>query len=387
MPKNTRLRGRLRITLIAISVCFGTGVVIATYSFKRKARGTGEDSSPAIAVVADTTRSAFLASELPHLRDILTWKFYVTNKSFAPLRFSLESPSCGCLSFDRDGQVQAVSEPWVITPGGKSSVDLHMRRPIAPVSQSQSFNLIARDEQLGDVKFSERLNATLRVFNDLVVRPASLHFVYDGESTTPRTLSLTIETHTAMIAPSVPLTLAYSKELTHLLETKVEPGTDVKEVSPRIWRTHYAVRITPKEQGLLPRDLDGRTYSLNVSMDKPDHSGKVEVSVPITFEDAQRLDSVGSLDFGSITLGDTVSRSLVIRTRDQGELSIEKTEVQDGEGVSAVISQNRPSTFALLTATFVGNDVGHHEGKIGISPAGSRYKHHVVSYRVRVLPK
>lgn len=147
----------------------------------------------AVHVESRPSRSSFLLSETQPVR---VQEFLLSNTTNRILTARIESPSCGCLRFLKDGLTIEKSEAWSVPPGTTISLGLVIPLRKAIGSYLMSFELVIQ-ESSGGVVYHERLETRTEVVPDVVCIPPALHFTADSPMATFRLEHITLD------APSV----------------------------------------------------------------------------------------------------------------------------------------------------------------------------------------
>jgi hypothetical protein len=250
---------------------------------------------------------------------------------------------------------------------------------------SQSAVLLVRCAE-GNEAVRKRLKADVVVYEDLKVEPSVARVACSSESRSDFFFTSVVSLHSHSSArPVDPVRIDLPDSLHEILKVGTE-FAETREIFPGLWRHSWNLNgeVDRKMLPDLNRNIVGNMV-VSLSADNSTNS----VSVPVIVYDSHKLETVRTLCFGEIVIGQEKTLPFVVRALDTKPFLLSKLQ-ESISGQFAEIritgSAQKMATSLELKASITGLRLGYVEGILTLKTEGQTHAPTEISYSANIVP-
>jgi hypothetical protein len=316
-------------------------------------------------------------------------RFEVRNATSRHLQCTLDSASCGCISFRRDGRAVEVNQPWELRPGESSRVEV--RSSVRTTGETvRSFDLVAVDTKHATAAVRRRVEAVSRVLKDVTSSPSAVTLTVDDRLAAAASTELFIETITrgSLAHPDFPA-VRFSPPFDTSLSAHVINQVAVESLPGGFIRRRY--RVVVALHGDIPEEPMAQP-ELYVDVEPPAtearHDNATTLRVPVVVQDVRELRSVRHVDFGDIVVGGTATRRFAVIAHRSGQpIALQLRAIATGSGatIEATHEQTQSGRHISVIASAAAISCGLHTGSITVESITNEHNPLTIPWRARVV--
>lgn len=303
--------------------------------------------------------------------------FTLRNVGAGELQLVLKSASCGCMGFEVGDQPIAVGSHFCLAAFATSVFTA--RFPL-----SGSAGAIARTFDIGELNGAaaspRRLIARIETHNDLVVDPPMIRCVLRGGSPTTAGFSLKITVCTR----GEPLTTAavHISADEPLLFSGIALDGPPEQLADGLWRQRFQAQLAVDESRLRAF-IASEDRAIRVALQGSADAPATTFALPVYLSDASRLEAPAVVHFGTVPLGTTSKRSLLVSSRDSGSFCL-RDAAAEGAGTVGIAMSNRAGRYQIVSVSFTPSSLGDQDGRICLTPSANDYSAVTIKYSAHV---
>lgn len=310
--------------------------------------------------------------------------FVITNTGSDVLHFTVGSPSCGCLGFEKDGAQLAVGDVWDIPARSAAVIAASFPLEARPGSVERGFDLA--EPLAGQAARSRRLVWRVEVHDDLTVDPPLLNCAHRAGVPARGDLSLSITICSSKQAAGVVPRLELPNDSWLALEA-ISPEGEREDLGDRLQRRRFRATFEVNHSRLRKMVASGNAtceMQARVLFSSAAAAKAPSVTVPIAIRDAAILDAPESIHFGTVRVGKTVNRCVLLASRDGGDFSLRQASSASPSQVEVTLSE-RIARYQMVMVSFTPKSAGQQDGKLTLIPATENYRPTTVAFHAIVI--
>lgn len=308
--------------------------------------------------------------------------FVITNTGSDVLHFTVGSPSCGCLGFEKDGARLAVGDLWDIPARSAAVIAASFPLEARRGSVERGFDLAQLRE--GRVARRRRLIWRVEVHEDLTVDPPLLNCAHRAGVPAPSDLSLSITVCSSKEAANTVPRLQLPNDSWLTLEA-MSPHGETEGLDDRLHCRRFRASLKVDESRLREMVAAGSaTCEMQARVVSAAAAKTPSVTVPIAIRDAAILDAPASIHFGTVRVGKTVNRCVLLASRDGGDFSLREASSASPSQVEVTLSE-RIARYQMVMVSFTPKSAGQQDGKLTLIPATENYRPTTVAFHALVI--
>ncbi len=312
-------------------------------------------------------------------------EFCIRNAGTRSVECAIESPSCGCLGFEKDSFELPAGTSWTLAAGKQCVIGARFPLSLRTGRVDRSFSFV--EGAVGRQSLSRRLVWYVAVHDDLLVDPPTVRCTHrGGQVESPPSVSITVCTRAQ--GPEVAPFLEFPEGCFFRVGELV-PESEWEHLGGGLRRGRFRATLG-FDRARLGKMFTSGSDAIEVkarvvlATKLADASLAPTADVLLSIDDASQLSAPKLVDFGTIRSGATAKRSLLVSTRDSGDFSVGEFRVEGLGEVRASAPPGRVGRFQMVALSFSAPEPGEYRGKLTLVPASGAYQPASIDYRATV---